>query len=98
MSVAAYFIIMTNHVTDNMRPLQNRGCVSVKEAHPQHFYILNSSRTVMSFLSNGLSERMASLNGTYTISLLRTPIITLRCPCIMASIAPTPVRLANMRS
>lgn len=27
-------------------------------------YMLSSSRTVMSFLSNGLSERMASLKGT----------------------------------
>lgn len=43
-------------------------------------YMLNSSSTLMSFLSNGLSERIASENGTYTTSLFLMPIITLRCP------------------
>lgn len=60
--------------------------------------MLNSSSTLMSFLSKGLSVRIHSEKGTYTISLLRTPTITLRCPCLRASIAPTPVRDAKMRS
>ena len=37
-------------------------------------------------------------NGTYTISLLRMPTMTLRCPCTKAWMAPTPTRLARMRS
>ena len=49
---------------------------------PPH-QIDSSSRTVISFLSKGLSERIASDSGTYTTSLFRTPIITLRCPCMM---------------
>lgn len=35
-----------------------------KHIRKTYIYMLSSSRTVMSFLSNGLSERMASLNGT----------------------------------
>ena len=60
--------------------------------------MLSSSSTLISFLSNGLSLRTASLNGTYTTSLFLTPTMMFLCPCIIASMAPTPVRLARILS
>lgn len=60
--------------------------------------MLSSSRTSMSFLSKGLSLLMASENGTYTTSLFLTPTIMFLCPCMMASMAPTPVLLARILS
>ena len=58
------------------------GIIVIHVILPLH-QIDNSSRTVISFLSKGLSERIVSDSGTYTTSLFRTPIITLRCPCMM---------------
>ena len=46
----------------------------------------------------GLSFLMAFVKGTYTTSSWSMPIMTLRCPSMMASMAAAPRRLARIRS
>ena len=78
MSAANYMNVINGSIVMNVTAVT----VVMDVIQPPH-QIDNSSRTVISFLSMGLSERIASDSGTYTTSLFRTPIITLRCPCMM---------------